>query len=207
MLNILCIFVHTMLKISCVYGIPNGTSLPKNKREINPGGIVLNWTLRWLVVSQPIFNNTVPCSIVKKYLDNTEINVIFFKKLIFYQHRTPTLNILKSKIRHENDDIFKNVLTKKGVEYFYLSNNTNKSIAVFRETIPLSMQVIQSLVQGSGLSWAPAAEGYSWWRIGWQCCLGNSFLVRAIVKGTVSRDFWPSVFFANRLHLGPWLIP
>jgi hypothetical protein len=37
----------------------------------------------------------------------------------------------------ENEDIFKNVLTKTGVEYFYHSNDTNKSIAIFRMTIPL----------------------------------------------------------------------
>jgi hypothetical protein len=30
------------------------------------------------------------------------------------------------------------VLTKKGVEYFYLSNDTNKSIEIFRETISLN---------------------------------------------------------------------
>jgi hypothetical protein len=47
-----------------------------------------------------------------------------------------TLKILTSKIRHEND-IFKNALSKKGLEYFGLSNGTNKSIANFRETIPL----------------------------------------------------------------------
>jgi hypothetical protein len=41
----------------------------------------------------------------------------------------------------EHDDIFKNVLTKKGVEYFYLSNYTNKSIAIFREPIPLIREV------------------------------------------------------------------
>jgi hypothetical protein len=35
-------------------------------------------------------------------------------------------------------DIFKNDLSKKGVDYFLLSNDTNKSIANFRETIPLS---------------------------------------------------------------------
>jgi hypothetical protein len=32
----------------------------------------------------------------------------------------------------------KNLFNKKGVENFYLSNGTNKSIANFRETIPLS---------------------------------------------------------------------
>jgi hypothetical protein len=47
------------------------------------------------------------------------------------------VEILTSKIRHENIDKFKNGLSKKGVEYFYLSNDTNKSIANFRETIPL----------------------------------------------------------------------
>jgi hypothetical protein len=35
----------------------------------------------------------------------------------FYQRRTPALTILQSKIRHANDYIFKNVLSKKGVEY------------------------------------------------------------------------------------------
>jgi hypothetical protein len=29
-----------------------------------------------------------------------------------------TPKILTSKIRHENDDIFKNALSKKGLEYF-----------------------------------------------------------------------------------------
>jgi hypothetical protein len=38
---------------------------------------------------------------------------------------------------YENDDKLKNGLSKKGVEYFYLSNDTNESIANFRETIPL----------------------------------------------------------------------
>jgi hypothetical protein len=45
-----------------------------------------------------------------------------------------TPKILTLKIRHENDDIFKNALSKKGLEYFELSNNTNKSMANFRET-------------------------------------------------------------------------
>jgi hypothetical protein len=27
------------------------------------------------------------------------------------------------------------------------------------------------------------------------------------LKGTVSRDFWPSVFFVKQSHLGPWLHP
>jgi hypothetical protein len=49
-----------------------------------------------------------------------------------------TPKILTSKSRHENDDIFKNALSKKGLEYFKLSNGTNKSIANFRETIPLN---------------------------------------------------------------------
>jgi hypothetical protein len=47
-----------------------------------------------------------------------------------------TQSIIKSKIRHENDDIFKKLFSKKGVENFYLSNDTNKSIANFGETIP-----------------------------------------------------------------------
>jgi hypothetical protein len=46
-----------------------------------------------------------------------------------------TPKILTWKIRHENDDIFKNALSKEGLEYFLLSNGTNKSIANFRETI------------------------------------------------------------------------
>jgi hypothetical protein len=29
----------------------------------------------------------------------------------------------------------------------------------------------------------------------------------SFLKGTVSRDFRPSVFFVNRLPLGLWLIP
>jgi hypothetical protein len=48
------------------------------------------------------------------------------------------VEILTSKIRHENGNKFKNGLSKKGLEYFYLYNDTNKSIANFRETIPLS---------------------------------------------------------------------
>jgi hypothetical protein len=51
-----------------------------------------------------------------------------------------TPNIFKSKIRHENDDIFKNGLSKQGVESFELSSRTNKSIANFRETIPLTAE-------------------------------------------------------------------
>jgi hypothetical protein len=34
-------------------------------------------------------------------------------------------------------DIFKNVLRKKGVENLHLSNDSNKGISNFRETIPL----------------------------------------------------------------------
>jgi hypothetical protein len=37
------------------------------------------------------------------------------------------VEILTLKIRHENGDKFKNGLSKKGVEYFQLSNETNKS--------------------------------------------------------------------------------
>jgi hypothetical protein len=55
------------------------------------------------------------------------------------------VEILTSKIRHENGDKFKNGLSKKGVEYFYLSNDTNKSIANFRETIPLMLQHISKV--------------------------------------------------------------
>ena len=33
---------------------------------------------------------------------------------------------------------------------------------------------------------------------------GNVVFQKSTLKGTVSRDFWPS-FFINRLHLGPWL--
>jgi hypothetical protein len=50
-----------------------------------------------------------------------------------------TLNIFPSKIRHENDDIFGNGLSIKGIEYFWLSNGTNKGIANFRATIPLNV--------------------------------------------------------------------
>jgi hypothetical protein len=49
------------------------------------------------------------------------------------------VEILTSKIHHENGDKFKNDLSKKGVEYFLLSNDTNKSIANFLETIPLML--------------------------------------------------------------------
>jgi hypothetical protein len=35
------------------------------------------------------------------------------------------------------NDTFKNGFKKKGVDNFYLSNDTNKSITHFRETIPL----------------------------------------------------------------------
>jgi hypothetical protein len=55
------------------------------------------------------------------------------------------VDILTSKIRHENGDKFKNGLSKKGVEYFKLSNDTNKSIANFRETIPLDWKLRCSL--------------------------------------------------------------
>jgi hypothetical protein len=57
---------------------------------------------------------------------------------IFFNDVQVGVAILTSKIRHENGDIFKNGLSKKGVAYFCLSNDTNKSIANFRETIPLS---------------------------------------------------------------------
>jgi hypothetical protein len=40
------------------------------------------------------------------------------------------------KIQYENVDILKNGFGKKGVENFYQSNDTNKSISNFRETIP-----------------------------------------------------------------------
>jgi hypothetical protein len=56
---------------------------------------------------------------------------------IFFNGVQVGVEILTSKIRHENSDKFKNGLSKKGVEYFYLSNDTNKSIENFRETIPL----------------------------------------------------------------------
>jgi hypothetical protein len=49
------------------------------------------------------------------------------------------VEILASKICHEKADKFKNGLSKKGVKYFYLSNDTNKSITNFRETIPLRL--------------------------------------------------------------------
>jgi hypothetical protein len=58
---------------------------------------------------------------------------------IFFNGVQVGVEILTSKIRHENGDKFKNGLSKNGVEYFYLSNDTNKSIANFRETIPLMM--------------------------------------------------------------------
>jgi hypothetical protein len=66
---------------------------------------------------------------------------LLFTAAYFYQRRTPALNILYSKIRHENDYIFKNVSSKKGVQILlaFQSNNNNKSIANFRETIPLSL--------------------------------------------------------------------
>jgi hypothetical protein len=49
------------------------------------------------------------------------------------------VEIVTSKIRHENGDKFKNGLSRKGVECVWLSNDANKSIANFRETIPLNM--------------------------------------------------------------------
>jgi hypothetical protein len=42
-----------------------------------------------------------------------------------------TPNILESKIRHENDDILKTLLSKKGVEKIYLSNGINKAYKIF----------------------------------------------------------------------------
>jgi hypothetical protein len=39
----------------------------------------------------------------------------------------------------ENGDNFNNGLSKKGVEYFKLSNDTNESLANFRVTIPLKI--------------------------------------------------------------------
>jgi hypothetical protein len=48
--------------------------------------------------------------------------------------------VIEKKIRPENVDIFKN-RWEKGVANFYLYNGINKSIANFRETIPLSKDV------------------------------------------------------------------
>jgi hypothetical protein len=46
----------------------------------------------------------------------------------FYQRRTPEVNILQSKIRHENDYIFKNLLKRQSHEIFDL-HFFNKSMA------------------------------------------------------------------------------
>jgi hypothetical protein len=43
-----------------------------------------------------------------------------------------------SKIRHDNDKIFKNGSSKKAVANFYLSSGTNIGISNVHETIPLS---------------------------------------------------------------------
>jgi hypothetical protein len=54
------------------------------------------------------------------------------------------------KIRHQNGDIFKDVLNKKGVENFNLSNGISKSIANVRETIPLKMfDIFNTTIIGS----------------------------------------------------------
>jgi hypothetical protein len=50
-------------------------------------------------------------------------------------------NILSSKIQHENEDIFRNGLNNTGVENVWLSNNSNKSVSNFHETIPLNEQI------------------------------------------------------------------
>jgi hypothetical protein len=44
---------------------------------------------------------------------------------IFFNGVQVGVEILTAKIRHENGDKFKNGLSKKGVEYFWLSNDTN----------------------------------------------------------------------------------
>jgi hypothetical protein len=43
----------------------------------------------------------------------------------------------EDKRANENDNIFKNGENKKSLESFYLSNDVNKSMSNFRETIPL----------------------------------------------------------------------
>jgi hypothetical protein len=50
-----------------------------------------------------------------------------------------------SKIRHESGDKFKNGWSGKGVECVWPSGDANKSIANFRETIPLNMSKEKSL--------------------------------------------------------------
>jgi hypothetical protein len=67
----------------------------------------------------------VPVQISTNQVPVPHLGILYSRQLIFIN------------AGHENEDIFKNVFTKKGVEYFYLSNDTNKSIAIFRETIPL----------------------------------------------------------------------
>jgi hypothetical protein len=53
-----------------------------------------------------------------------------------------------------------------------------------------------------------ASIGSVVWNFTTAGCLGSaSYSPSHGLKGTVSRDFWPSVFFANRLHQGPWIIP
>jgi hypothetical protein len=54
--------------------------------------------------------------------------------------KNSTLNVVYSKILHENDDIFKNGENKKGVETSKLSNDTKKIMSNFRGTIPLKPQ-------------------------------------------------------------------
>jgi hypothetical protein len=52
--------------------------------------------------------------------------------------------LLKSIIWHENEDILKGELSKKGVESVWLSNDTNtvKAQQIFHETIPLRSSVM-----------------------------------------------------------------
>jgi hypothetical protein len=53
------------------------------------------------------------------------------------------VEVLTSKIRHENSDIFKNALSREGLEWFRLSIGTSESIANFRETIPLMIRSLE----------------------------------------------------------------
>jgi hypothetical protein len=69
----------------------------------------------------------VPVQISTNQVPVPHLGILYSRQLIFIN------------AGHENEDIFKNVFTKKGVEYFYLSNDTNKGIAIFREAIPLRL--------------------------------------------------------------------
>jgi hypothetical protein len=84
----------------------------------------------------------------------------------------------------------KNGLTKKGVENFYLSNGTNKSISNFRETIPLNVDQICKLLRLSLL--------FSSKHVLYICKLACAGFV-----GSKKEEGISSFLFSNRWHLLP----